>query len=181
MMISSITDIIEIDKDIRNELIRHSELNPNRVLNAISVRGQDLSKLVDERTYMSYNLSDCFIIFEVVMNTRSSDNVIMTESDESITDYSVFDVKVTVYGNKSNILCHLIKSRMLTEEARYSLYSKGIWLKEIGEIQSVNEFINNTIWPRTDFDITVGVRLSFNKIISDDTFEELNDIEVIKI
>ena len=47
-MITPIKDILEIDKIIRNTIIEESEFEANRVLNAISVRGQNLSKLVEE-------------------------------------------------------------------------------------------------------------------------------------
>lgn len=179
-MIPILEDVMLIDKYIRQELIQQSGLIGERVLNAISVRGQDLSKLVDEKIYMSYNLYDCFIIFEVVIDSDSTDNVSMTEEDESITDYSVFNVKVMIYGNKSNILSHRIKSRLLTEEIRQNLYEKGIHLIEISSIESVNDFINNTIWPRTDFDIKVGCRLNFEKIISYEQFDSIDGIETIK-
>ena len=180
-MISVIENLMDLDKYIREELILQSGLEGNRVLNAISVRGQDLEKLVDEKIYMSYNLRDCVIIFEVVLDSNSSDNVSMTEEDESITDYSAFDVKVILYGNKGNILCHKIKSRFLTEEVRQNLWNKGIQVIEISNIETVNEFINNTIWPRCDFDIKIGCRLNFEKVTSNNDFEKLNDIEVIKI
>lgn len=180
-MIPVIENLMDLDKHIRNELIEQSGLLAKRVLNAISVRGQDLSKLIDDNIYMSYNLSDCVIIFEVLIDSDSSDNVSLTEKDESITDYSAFNVKVIVYGNKSNILCHKIKSRFLSEEVRQSLWDNGIHLIEISNIESINEFINNTIWTRCDFDIKIACRLNFDKTISNKNFEELNDIDIIKI
>ena len=93
-MITPIKDILEIDKIIRNTIIEESEFEANRVLNAISVRGQNLSKLVEDNIYMSYDLDDLIIIFEVIPNPSFNDNVTMEEDDGSITNYSNFYVNI---------------------------------------------------------------------------------------
>ena len=117
-MITPIKDILEIDKIIRNTIIEESEFEANRVLNAISVRGQNLSKLVEDNIYMSYDLDDLIIIFEVIPNPSFNDNVTMEEDDGSITNYSNFYVKIIIYGTKSANVAYKLKSRLLSRRVK---------------------------------------------------------------
>ena len=50
---------------LRSVIINYVGLDNNRVLNATSVRGADLLKIINETELNSFNLSDSFIVFEL--------------------------------------------------------------------------------------------------------------------
>ena len=80
-MITSISNIDEINKIIRNELITQSELESKRILNGVSIHGQDLVEQINQYCYKSYSPTDSVIVF--VLNQRNSNNnVNQTINDE---------------------------------------------------------------------------------------------------
>lgn len=175
-MIDVIKESLEIDRIIRNILIEQSELESNRVLNATSVRGQDLSKLFKDKIYKSYELDDLVILFETVFRPNSNNNVVMEEEDTTITNYSAYYVKVLVYGNKSPYLINKLRSRLLSSTVSDKLYDSGILLEKVSNPEPMREWINETLWIRNDFTLEISCRESFEKVKPDYEFEKLSDL-----
>lgn len=175
-MIKAIKEPLEIDKVIRNVLIKQSELSSSRVLNAASVRGQNLSKLIEEDTYTSLNLSDILIIFERVFNPNSKNNVVMEEEDDTITIYSSFYIKILIYGNDSPYIANKLRSRLLTRSVIDDLQESGVCVNNISNPEPMSEWLNETLWIRNDLTMEVSCRESFKKIDSDYEINELSGI-----
>lgn len=177
-MINFIKEPLELDKIIRNVLIEQSELNSKRVLNALSVRGQNLSKFITENSYMSYNLSDIVIIFEISSNQSSKSNVVMEEDDDTITDYSSFYVKILIYGNKSSYIANKLKSRLLSRKVIDNLQYEGIHVETVSNPEPMREWLNETLWIRNDITMEISCRESFEKVSLD---YYMNDLSVLQI
>ena len=177
-MINSITDTLEIEKIIGEVLENQSDLPSERILNAISVRGQNLSKLIENDVYVSYNLSDLVIIFEVIFNPTSTDNVSMEEEDESITVYSAFYVKILIYGNKSANVANKLKGRLLSRKVRDDLHEKSIHIERVSNPEPMIEMLNETFWVRNDLTMEIACRQSFNQ---KEPEYQITDISGLKI
>ncbi len=162
-MIKYINDTLELEKIIGEVLEQQSDLPSERVLNAISVRGQNLSKLIEKDVYISYDLSDLIIIFEVIFNPNSTDNVSMEEEDEIITVYSAFYVKILIYGNKSANVANKLKGRLLSRKVRDDLHTKGIHIERVSNSENMTEILNETFWVRNDLTMEISCRQSFNQ------------------
>lgn len=177
-MIDAIKEPLEIDKIIRKVLIEQSELKSKRVLNAISVRGQNLSKLINENEYSSYTLNDTFIIFETLSNPSSNNNVVMEEDDDTITCYSSFYIKILIYGNNSPQMVNKLKSRLLSREVIDNLYNEGIHIEKISNPEPIHEWLNETLWVRNDLTMQISCRESFEKINSDYIIDKIGDLNL---
>lgn len=174
-----ITDLHEIEKIIRNILIEQTNLPGTRILNGQSIRGQDLSKLVGEKIYKSYNLKDNVIIFNLTL--RDSENVNFTdinpENKQSIIKMVGTTIKLTIYGNSSINLAQIIKSRLETENIRYKLLQEGLYIESIRNTFTTNEIINDTYWQRVDLNIELDCEMEIEKITDFDDYENQNGIE----
>ena len=165
-MINAINNIDEINKFIRNELISQSGLDSKRVLNGVTTHGQDLIDRLNKYCYKSYEPTDSFIVF--VLSPSSSENDIsQTLEDDSIEIVSTYRIKCYTYGYSSMDLVQTILARFRTIEVRQNLFNNGIYLIDIGEIADGKEFINETMFIRTDFTIKISVRKIINKVNTD--------------
>lgn len=173
MIIQEIKNVYDLDKIIRNQIHDNLELDKNKIINGLSVRGPELIKHVNENVYSSTDLSDTIIVFERSIDS-SEKTISMEEIDNSITTYSHFQYKITIYGNVSDFVAYKLFSRLLSSEIRENLISKGIYIRDISNPQSINEFINNTIILRTDLEIALSCRFNFSKIISNEEFKKEN-------
>lgn len=178
-MITPITDLNEINKYIRQTLIAQSELDGSHILNALSAGGQDLIKDIGDSIYISYERKDCVILFEL-MDNNSSTNLTMSEIDNSISSFSSYKVHITIYGNASMMMAQVLKARLESEKVRNDLYVKGIYLENVTNAISLNDFINETLWHRTDFDIEISCLLKVEPISNFDNFEEVQLKEPIE-
>lgn len=174
MIIDAITNPLEIEKIIRNEIIKQSGLDSSNVLNGISIRGQDLIKSIGDNIFVSYDAKDSVIIFEVVFNPSSSNNVSMTEEDESITVYASYNVNIIIYGNQSNYIANLLKSRLLTSQSRNNLQYQGIYLADISNIEPMNEFINDSLWVRNNLTLNISCRFNYSQVETENEISQLD-------
>lgn len=179
-MITPIESPKELEKLLRNMLITQSQLIPNRVLNGNSIRGQDLEKMIDSNIYISYNLSDCVIIFELFTRT-SEENISMIKSNNSLLLYSSYNMHLIIYGNKSEQLAQILKARLESEKNRFDMYNLGIQIEEISNITTINDFKNETIWIRSDFDIDFACCYSIKQVSEFENYETLETININKI
>ena len=72
----------DIIRTIRSELIIQTGLVGSRILNATSVRGADLLKVLNEDEVAPFNLSDCFIIFEMLEDFDNDKINVVIPGDE---------------------------------------------------------------------------------------------------
>ena len=172
-MIPSITyeDIIRV---IRRNLINYLGIDNNRVLNADSVRGTDLTKIINDSESTSYNLNDLFIVFRL-KEDDSEKYVILKEEDGTMSSISSFEWIMNIYGNA----CHSFSQSLLTlfkeENFLNSIRENGVYIKEVKAPRFMNEFINNTMWARCDISITIQVRFSNEELSNEGYIENYFD------
>lgn len=171
-----IKDIKNINKIVGNMLVRQSGLDRSRIINGHSVRGVNLSKFVTDNVKLSYNLSDSVIIFEI--DPANNDDVNITEESESgnIRQFVYVEVKVIIYGQEASILAKTLKARIESEEVRNDLLLQEVYMSKVKDIVVVNDFINETIWPRADFSINLAYEIEITKI---DSFEDMTQTQNI--
>lgn len=176
-MIKTIQELQEIDKILRNVIIQQSELQADRVLNALSIRGTDLEKQIQTDEYISIDLNNSMILFEVY-SRNSENNMTMEEDDEnnSLTSYCSFMIKLIIYGNTSKMLAQKLKARFESQYIRNKLYDSGIHVDNVSEIETISEFINSTIWLRNDLSILFSCKLSVSQLQDDEELKIKNDI-----
>ena len=168
-----ITSPLDIDKFIRNELSTQSELALNYVLNGISLNGQDLRKVVadsDNKIWDSFSHTDTFIVFEKEKDDDSRNNLSQTEivnNSDKLINYVSYKIKVYIYGDGSDLVRNKLCSRLLSQSVRSSLLEKGILIVRIDNKNTINEFTNNIMWIRNDFDLYISVKYEFSQITSD--------------
>lgn len=179
-MMKKLTDINECDKIIRKFVIKSSELKPESVLNGLSLRGVDLEKLInDNKVYNSHKVTDNFIIFETY-NRYSSNNVVLEEdSDGKVNMITSLTTKILIYGNTSNQLAHIIKGRLSSIKYMDDIYNEGIFIENISDPHSSNEFINDTMWIRHYIDINYSINLTLTNVNIYEDFKKINIKEVI--
>ena len=70
------TDFDNVIRALRKTIIDYVGIDGNRVLNALSVRGADLLKIINSTELNSYNLSDSFIVFELLEDNEKEYHII---------------------------------------------------------------------------------------------------------
>ena len=157
------TSYENIIRTIRPVLSEQSGIDINRILNAISVRGPDLLKLISESQSMSFDLGDCFIVFDLI-ESDPEEAVVLHEEDDSTSSIAPFDFTLKIYGNASHQVSQNILTRFKTESVALYLRSKGIYIHGITFPTAIHEFINNTVWPRCDMSLHIIVRFNVKPV-----------------
>lgn len=171
----SITNLHELEKILRNVLAKQAQLNKNRVLNALSIRGQDLVKYLDSLISVSIDADDTLLIFE--LHTDDNENCVDDiEEDESITKYMSFKLSVIIYGNNSINLANILTSRLQTSKVLYDTKEQGVLITDVSTSLSINEIINESIWQRTDFDIYVSCQMNIAQVDEFNEYENVNNL-----
>lgn len=171
-------DIEEINKILRKEIILQSGVPANRVRNALSTYGSELDKLLQNQEYVGACPCEELILFE--LKTRENDaDVSMTEKDETITFDKSYTFYVIIYGNNSTNVANAIIARMRTQVLRQSLFEQGIYIEEVKNDMSFNEFKNEVMWHRHDFELLISCQLSITQISPSNAFESINPIQTI--
>lgn len=169
-----ISNVQELDKIIGNMLVKQSELDRKRVINGHSIRGVDLSKFVTENVKMSYNMNDSVIIFTI--EPLNNDDINFTEEEnEEIRESIYMEVKIIIYGSQSEFLAKKLKARFESEKVRYDLLNEDVYLTQINNVVSVNEFVNNSIWHRADFSFNITYEIMIQQIDKMAEMTETND------
>lgn len=166
----SISGIKEINKIIRNALIKQSGLSSNNVLNALSLHGEDLDKKLSKQYYGSYETNESVLLFE--LNSRqSTSNTSFTDDDDKIVYYRSFTVSVTLYGDDSSDIASNIVARLRTADSKLALYSDGIYLEAVSEPTTLNEYKNETMWIRNDIELSLSCYLSIEQVEPSQPFD----------
>lgn len=172
------TDFENVIRNLRKIIINYIGIDGNRVLNALSVRGADLLKIINETELNSYNLSDSFIVFEL-LEDPDKEYFVMEEDEDNVCYISNLHMDLKLYGKPCHAVSRKLISTFKNETILMELYNSGIYYRGITGPSSVNEFINNTLWPRCDMTIKVQIKTVVAKPISDEFFnvdESLTDV-----
>lgn len=168
-----IKNLHDVEKIVGNMLVKQSDLDRSRIANAITPRGVDLSKFITDNVKLSYDLHDIVIIFEVT--ATDVDGINFTEAESNlIRENAAFEVKVTTYGNESLAMTKILKARFESEKARADLLEEGLYLIDTSSGQSINEYLNDTMWPRTDWSFRVACEMQIRQI---DMMPEISNID----
>lgn len=175
-----ITDINELNRLIRNQLMTQSELPSDRVRNALSTYGATLDKLLTKQEFDTICPCDELMLFE--LRTRENDaDVSMTENkDTTISYYKSYLVYVILYGNNSATIMNKLIARLRTQAVRQALYEEGVYIEEVKNDSSVNEFKNDVMWHRHDTEILISCKMSIKQVTPDDVFETVSPVNIIK-
>ena len=179
-MITPIESVDELNKLLRIELMKQSELDATKVLNALSLHGNDMSKYLSDSIYKSLEVSDTILFFELQSRSDIKD-VSMSESDGSITYYKPFRMHCIMYGLKSSTTMAKLVARLRTELSRNSLYDKGVYLEKISDPLIFNEYINETMWLRNDIDVDIAVNINVEPVEDEQAFVELDGLNIFEI
>lgn len=176
-MIPKITNENTLITNFFNTLVIQSQLSQDHVLNVNSPTGIDLSKLLLDNIYVSYLRTNSVILFEFLRNSDNN-NMSYTKENDDINKYTSYKVHIIIYGNTSSELANKLKPRLLSGKVIDDLYNKGIYIKEIGEIETINEFINNKYWNRNDFDIYLACRYEYTQVSVENKTSENDKFEI---
>jgi len=178
---TQITNLHDIEKIVGNMLVKQSQLDKSRIANAITPRGVDLSKFVTEKVKLSYDLKDVVIIFELLATEVKSINFTEAEKDDedsNIRENTAFEVKLTIYGNEALGMAKILKARIESEKVRTDLLDKGLYLIDVQQIESINEYLNETMWPRADFSFRIACEMSIAQV---DDMPEITNVDDLDI
>ena len=177
----AITNLQELEKILRNELITQTELSSEYVLNALSVRGTDLEKRLSDENLISIDISNSFVLFYLQSNENANHNFteenIITGELYSFTSYTLY---IIIYGNDSKTVAQKIKSRFESQCVRTTLHDKGIHLEHVSNMSTKNEFKNSTMWIRHDIDIDFSCKTIYKSITTENNIDIINKINIIK-
>ena len=173
----NISSIKNIEKILRNELIKQLGLDGKYVLNSLSTHGEDLDKLLEKSIYDSYETSDSVCLFEL-RSRNDGTNVNYVEENDLITYYKSFDLYVIIYGDDSTDLATKLSARMNSEKVINDLQTKGIYVEKTSDPERINEFKNDVMWIRNDISINISCKLSVSQVTIDHDLE-LNTLNII--
>ena len=176
-MIKAISNIDELNRIVRYQLILQSELDGSKVLNSISSYGQNLDKLLQAAEYTSVVPSDNILLFE--LTTRLSDTEVSYMMNDKIQYDRAYLIKVIIYGDNSSDIMNKLVGRFRTEKVRYSLQQEGVYLESIDPSGPINEFKNDRMWIRNDCDINIYCRNEIDELNPSDDFESFDGLTVI--
>ena len=168
-MITAISETKEIEKIIRQQLIAQSELSPDRVLNGLNEFGEDLDKEIKDDVFDAIDIENNTLLFELQFRHSSSD-ISFTENNDT-SKYASFEVHCVIYGDDSNDIAIKTCARFETENIRLELIDKGVYIEDISEISSINEFKNGVLWKRVDFFINISCRFDVKPLKSTYDFD----------
>lgn len=167
-----LSSIDEINKILRAEIIKQSELQGERVVNGYTVHGQDLVTKINKYCVDSYKPEDSYVVFEL---RPKPSYITETDYNEELSIYSAYEFHLFVYGFNSTTLVNKLVARMLTQNCRLNLQNQGIYLQNIENIQDGTDFINDTLFPRTDLDINIYCQMKVNPVSDTGDFESLSE------
>ena len=178
-MINPISKVKELEKILRSEIITQSELDEKRVANSLSIYGETLDKLLNNSIADSYEKTDSVILFELSNRDNPSD-ISYTDTEENIIYNKSYRLNLIIYGDSSPDIANKITMRFRTENVRDNLFNEGVYIEEVTDPSSFNEFINDVMWLRTDLSILLTATFKLSQINKSEEFKELSDLKIIK-
>lgn len=175
---TTISDLHTVDNIIRNQLILQSNIDADFVRNAASIYGTTLDKNIDDDIFNSITINNTLILFYTYAR-ESSNNITQTKTDDKIRIYTSFRVHVIIYGSNSQNLAHIMIGRLRTQKARNDLQNEGIYLDYVSHTVTIQEYKNNVLWPRNDFDINISCEMDIAQITDATQFAGYAKIDII--
>lgn len=182
-MITAIQSIESLEAILRSVLLTQSALDGNHVLNALGIRGPAMEKpgtTQGEVIFESMTNDESILVFELYEKDEYSEDTIVNDVSKLFT-YVELGLKLIVYGKSSRTLAQTIKARLLSQEVRDALFASGVNLQTISAIEPASEYINDVLWQRRDFEVSLSCYLNISKITNNDHFTNADTIEIIKI
>lgn len=156
-----------------------SGLNSQRILNADSVRGTDISQMINSTESYSPAQSDSFLLFELLEDTSGEHFVTPGQREQDMMSIQSFNFHIMIYGNNSPMDAQKISTIFKNADLVLGLRDSGIFVNQVSAVDPINEFINNTLLIRRDIDIKIEVRFQFDNVGPEpEYFETLTKIEV---
>ena len=171
----------EMIKNVRAALIRQSELDGNRIMNAITTTGADLSKITSSTSSTSFTLSDTFMVFECVTNNELYGSTKKDRYGQQFENVMSFDFNIKIYGSGSPAMYQTLLSRFRSEEVCEALRDLGVYIYGVTECVMVNEFINKLLWQRCDFTLKVQITTVVNNLETVSNAANLGNIAIESI
>lgn len=172
-----ISSIHQLEKIIGDMLLKQTELKRERIINGLSIRGVDLSKFITDNVSLSYDVSDIVLIFEISAMNENTINISEAE-DDGIREDVCFEVSITCYGNESLFKIKQLKARLESDKVRYDLSKEGVYFIDASSIIQINDFLNETIYPRTSMTFRIACELQVNVVDDFKSFEDENGISI---
>lgn len=146
---------------LRKVISEQAEISLTDIINIDSVRGAELTKVVDG-VVTPYSARDTVIVFELV---ESNDlDLSMQLQNNSMLDISSHQLRLVIYGDNSRTVARRLKSRMWSQQVVNGLSLKGISLSHISGIDSSTEFVNTMRYQRRDMRITFIVSMQVEPV-----------------
>ena len=171
-----ITDINSIETIIRNILIEQSQLEPEFVRNSLSLYSTPL--MTDDQGILDTLQQDqLLILFEL----RARDDVFnISEQDEEtgvITMYQGYQVHVIIYGDDCRTLANKLIARLRTGRLGDIFRENGLQCYSVSNSESIQEYINEVMWLRTDFNIDLSCIMEIAPVSTDYIPNELSELD----
>lgn len=168
-MLPVISDFKEVAAVVREYLNTYCQIDLEKIVSVLAVRGADLSKPISATELNSINLSDTFVVYEI-REDDSQDYFVFDEDDFTDTIVTNIIIDFKIYGKRCADTIRNIIVSFKNEGVLRRLYSKGIYYKGITKPTSHNEFFNNTMWPRRDISFKAQIRTLVDKPIPTEYF-----------
>lgn len=149
-MMTHVTSIEDTLIVLREVIATQAEVQLVDVINADSIRGAELSRVVNG-VIKPYSSKDTCIVFELVEN--ASLDISMENEDESMLDVAAHQLRLVVYGENCRTVIRKLKARMWSQHVLNTLSQAGISISSISDIESSTEFINSVRYLRRDMQI----------------------------
>ena len=136
---------------LRNQILTYTGLPNNLVLNGDSLYGPDTWKMITELIGEAPDQSSDFIIFEFKEISNDAFGISVDNINiEALAPYGLF---LKIYGDRCHEIAYKLASIFKLPQAIETLRATGIKVINSSLINSVNEFINGSRWPRCDIEI----------------------------
>ena len=171
------SDINELNRIIRTQLIKQSGLDGSFVRNALSLYGTNLHKETSTNIFQTLEQDDVLMLFELQIPQNQYDTS-MTEDDDSISYFKSFVMKIIIYGANADNVAIKTAARLRSEFVLNKLSEEGIYIQTVTDPMSMNEYLNDVMWHRADFDINFSCMFEIEQV---DNFDNLEQIDITSI
>ena len=117
------------------------------------------------------------ILFEL----RARDDVFnISEQDEEtgvITMYQGYQVHIIIYGDDCRTLANKLIARLRTGRLGDIFRENGVQCYSVSNPESIQEYINEVMWLRTDFNIDLSCIMEIEPVSTDYIPNELSELE----
>lgn len=170
----------DIIKKLRNVVMTNTKLPGTKVLNALSVRGTDLSDVISSTKTYSFSLDDVFILFELLKD-QDGDNYVTPKDDDNMIAIASYTYHLMIYGNGSDLCSQVLRTTFKQPKVAMDLREEGIYVRTVNSGETINEFINNTLLLRNDLEVKIEVAYVLENATKTQYFrhEDLHEDDIV--